>query len=592
MSDATANQPITRSTKKQVHVSIYEACRDGLVDDVEKLLASGADVNKPDEDGDTPLAYASMEGRTDVVRLLLAVKDIDVNKADDDRYTPLALASKEGYVDVVQLLLAVNDNDFKKTVGGDTSLRYALGYASKKGHTDVVSLLLAASADVNKPDEDGDTPLTNASMKGRTDVVRLLLAAKDIDVNKQLEWGCTPLMEASKNGHTDVVRLLLAAPGIDIWAKEHCWENTAFDMACKEHHDDVAQLIANAVSVDQHEQASEFVIKALKCVNTKAADTLLAKGAKLDDKYALLNDVARGNLDAVCNAYDDAGHIARKPEYGFYRDFDEPFNNCTFLKMIVENRDAAMFKALADRYVDINWQTADGEDSMLHTYVEFNDVRSIEFLLEHGKSGPPGRELNVNACNYNWYTPLMLAVGEGKTDAFEAIMRARKHYELDLECAIMNGCNETALTMACGNGNVKVVKMLLEAGAKPRAFDSRADPDIDSEYYGISPLQSCIGSNRLTMSKWWIAFMLMDHMSEDDWKFNELVKQKGEYSNDYDVEATVIKWHTLSRKWLPAWRISNFWWKVAGEGQHGKGGRGRKRSLVEYARDPIASKSL
>ncbi len=483
MSDATANRPITRSMKKQVQVSIYEACRDGLVDDVAKLLAAGVDVNTPDKDGYTPLAYAGKNCHTDVVRLLLAAKDIDVNKTGDS-------------------------------------------------------------------------------------------------------W--TPLITASMRGHAAIVRLLLAAQGIDIYA-ENSWGNTAFDMACKEHHDDIAQLIANAVSVDEHEQASNFLLKALRGGVTKAADTLLAKGAKLDDKYALLNDVARGNLDAVCKAYDDAGYTTQKPKWG-YRDFDDPFDNDTFLQIVVKNRDAAMFKALVDRYVDLNWE-AGGEDTMLHTYVEFNDVRSIDFLLEHGKTGPSGRKLKVNAYNYNWYTPLMLAVGEGKTDAFEAIMRARKHYELNLECAIMNGCNETALTMACGNGNVKVVKMLLEAGAKPRAFDSRADPDIDSEYYGISPLQSCIGSNRLTMSKWRIAFMLMDHMSEDDWKFNELVKQKGEYSNDYDAEATVIRWHTLSRKWLPAWRISNFWWKVAGEGQHGPGGRGRKRSLVEYARDPIASKS-
>ena len=38
------------------------------------------DVNKPDNEGVTPLYIASQEGHKDIVELLLNMKNIDVNK--------------------------------------------------------------------------------------------------------------------------------------------------------------------------------------------------------------------------------------------------------------------------------------------------------------------------------------------------------------------------------------------------------------------------------------------------------------------------------------------------------------------------------
>jgi ankyrin repeat protein len=45
------------------------------------------------------------------------------------------------------------------------------------GYTDVVQLLLDARADVHVTDKDGDSPLTSATKKGHTEIVRLLQEA-------------------------------------------------------------------------------------------------------------------------------------------------------------------------------------------------------------------------------------------------------------------------------------------------------------------------------------------------------------------------------------------------------------------------------
>jgi ankyrin repeat protein len=56
----------------------------------------------------------------------------------------------------------------------------------------------------------GNTPLTLASARGRSDVVRLLLAAQ-ADVSAADSDGKTGLMLALENGHAEVAELLRGA---------------------------------------------------------------------------------------------------------------------------------------------------------------------------------------------------------------------------------------------------------------------------------------------------------------------------------------------------------------------------------------------
>ena len=63
------------------------------------LLDAGADVNKTNYKGQTPLLFALNAGHEAVVRGLVEA-GADVNKADDEGWVPLAVAAnynKEGY---------------------------------------------------------------------------------------------------------------------------------------------------------------------------------------------------------------------------------------------------------------------------------------------------------------------------------------------------------------------------------------------------------------------------------------------------------------------------------------------------------------
>ena len=82
---------------------LFDACKNGNIDLVKKLLSYGADVNAKNNDGWTPLHYASRNGHTEIVKLLLE-HGVDVNCKNNNGYTPLHLASEKRHTEIVNLL--------------------------------------------------------------------------------------------------------------------------------------------------------------------------------------------------------------------------------------------------------------------------------------------------------------------------------------------------------------------------------------------------------------------------------------------------------------------------------------------------------
>jgi ankyrin repeat protein len=67
------------------------------------LIEAGADINKADDDGVTPLYIAAELGQEAIVRALIEA-GADVNKATDNGWTPLSIAAQEGHTAIVQIL--------------------------------------------------------------------------------------------------------------------------------------------------------------------------------------------------------------------------------------------------------------------------------------------------------------------------------------------------------------------------------------------------------------------------------------------------------------------------------------------------------
>jgi ankyrin repeat protein len=218
--------------------TLIEAIQRGYLEVAKCLIDRGADVNKANNSGGTPLSAASCNGHLEVVRALLGAK-AEVNKADIGGWTPLYWASIQGHLEIVRALLDAKAEVNKADNRGMTPL----SAASMKGHLEVVRALLDAKAEVNKADTDGKTPLHIASSKGHLEVVRALLGAK-AEVNKANDDGRTPLYEASRNWHVEVVRALLGAKAEVNKANDD--GRTPLSVALFNNHPEIAALLREA----------------------------------------------------------------------------------------------------------------------------------------------------------------------------------------------------------------------------------------------------------------------------------------------------------------------------------------------------------
>src|ERR1035437_9720990 len=175
----------------------------GRKDVVKLLLAHGAEINAKDNLGRTPLWQASdYKDEKDVAELLLA-HGAEVNAKDNFGGTPFLVA---GNKQVAELLLAHGAEINVQNNNGMTPLHWA----AVEGHKDVAELLLASKVEVNAKDKDGQTPLhwaATARFGENKDVVELLLDNK-ADVNAKDKEGMTPLHLAVENRHNDVAELL------------------------------------------------------------------------------------------------------------------------------------------------------------------------------------------------------------------------------------------------------------------------------------------------------------------------------------------------------------------------------------------------
>ena len=86
------------------NVSMHEAALNGQLEMVKDLLGKGLNVNLKDQDGRTPLMYASFNGYVEIIQLLID-NGAQVNVFDSYGRTPLMMASSGPYPEAVKILL-------------------------------------------------------------------------------------------------------------------------------------------------------------------------------------------------------------------------------------------------------------------------------------------------------------------------------------------------------------------------------------------------------------------------------------------------------------------------------------------------------
>ncbi|UZJ52609.1 hypothetical protein CBS101457_001929 [Exobasidium rhododendri] len=185
---------------------LHEASLAGNLQLIRACVENGVDVRKTDIYGRAAISYAAMNGHVDACQYLLTLPEVDAATVDLDGFSPLVLAVMNGKAQVVQILLS---HGVSVDPSQSTDL-IPLCLASQGGHTDITRLLLAQGAKIT-PNLEGLTPQALAAREGHADCLQLLLqsGANANIQEKGTLW--TPTFFAAENGHLKCLQVLVAA---------------------------------------------------------------------------------------------------------------------------------------------------------------------------------------------------------------------------------------------------------------------------------------------------------------------------------------------------------------------------------------------
>jgi ankyrin repeat protein len=338
---------------------LLTACHEGRVDEATLLLDNGADVNRAHKCGSTPLYVACEEGHVDAARLLLN-NGAEVDRAWDNGATPLYIACWKGHVDAARLLLEKGAEVDRAMNDGRTPLYIAC----QNGHFDAARLLLDKGAAVDQAAENGSTPLHIACEHGRVDAARLLLE-KCAAVDRAMNDGRTPLCIACQNGRIDTALLLLDKGAEVDRADEDGW--TPLYIACAEGHVDAARLLLDkGAEVDR---------------------------AKKDGATPLFIASQQGRVDAARLCLDRGAEVDRAMEDG-----------ATPLYVACQNGHVDAARLVLDKGADVNRAKGNGATPLIIACHQ-GHVGAARLLLNNGAE--------VDRADEDGWTPLSITKSKG-----------------------------------------------------------------------------------------------------------------------------------------------------------------------------------
>ena len=231
--------------------AVHQACLLGCTDQFSILIDAGGFAEAMDDNHETPLHLAALEGHFNIVESLLKL-GVDIQRRGDYG-TPMDRAAFDGQVAVMAVLLNRGATVVTKSYWGRTPLHEA----ASRGHIEAVRLLLRRGAEVNAVDEIGNnrTPLHEAMYSGNSDMVKLLLLY-GATVEHRNNWGATPLHMAARIGASDVVEVLLLA-GVDRSAIDK-QGRTPLDEAIENNHLDVVSLLKTQTTTKRFTNESQM----------------------------------------------------------------------------------------------------------------------------------------------------------------------------------------------------------------------------------------------------------------------------------------------------------------------------------------------
>lgn len=387
---------------------LHAACLSGRSEVIQFVLENGGNLSDLDSNGWTSLHVMVDQGLSEMIlELPKASVSIPINvPTKRTGESPLLLAAKKGNLETVRALLKLSASTDLRDCTGAT----ALYVAARDGNYDVLSELLSAKAAPDSPGCKDDPAIVPAAKNGHAKIVRSLLDHDARPTPKAL-WA------AAQEGNSGVIQELLCCGGVT------------------EIRDPKGLTPLFLAAQNGHTLAVRELIDGGACVNA-------TNGAGICSLYIAAK---RGHSEVVLALLEAGADMSMKTRS----------MGLNALHTAAQNGHAKVVEVFLQKGAGIDTRSTSGETPIvLAAMAGHSNV--VEILLDW--------KVNPEALNYRGETLLHTAAKYGHSMVIDNLMR--KGVSLETR-KVSTG--ETALFIACQEGNADVCQILLDHGAQVEA---------------------------------------------------------------------------------------------------------------------------
>ena len=424
-------------------IDFIDLCKVASGDRVRKAILNGADVNKPNSNGITPLMMSIIANPTagaftvllspfatdeimnadPLTRSVMMSATVNLNARDNNGYTALDLAMKKCNVQATEILKSLGA---RANILRDKSRDEEFCRLCETGSVEDVTSALKSWGYVTAKDKSGKTPLMCAAEKNPDEKVIQLLIDYGADINAVTEEKKSSALHwAGSNTNPKVAEILVKA-GANLEAV-NIYGNTPLMCAASCQKDNTATINA--------------LIKAGANVNASPGFSYTENGHSLRGKSTvLIRAVFSGKIENV-RAVLDAGARINESTLG---SVDGHLNRYSALYAAVTSRNEDILKFLIERGADVNCKINDEDGPTV-----------LELAIYDGKQGIISALRNAGARR-NFFK---LCVDGTLAEVQEAILAGE-----NVNARTSKGATPLELA-AHDNHDPRVVEALIRAGA-------------------------------------------------------------------------------------------------------------------------------
>jgi len=211
IASAARAQTPPSSSEIASYTGLHAAAWAGRAEEIERLIAGGADPNAVDGAGRTPLHVAAFASREDAATILVK-GGADPNLLDHERYDIITIAAVADDAEMVRHAVGLGGDAGNITSVYDGT---ALIAAAHLGHFEVVQALIDAGAPLDHVNNLGWTALIEAVIlgDGKDRHIRTVRALVEAGADRTIadRQGRTPLDHARQRGYGEIAAIIESA---------------------------------------------------------------------------------------------------------------------------------------------------------------------------------------------------------------------------------------------------------------------------------------------------------------------------------------------------------------------------------------------